>query len=104
MSSLTIERGTTTLENMFAMIVFEASALGLSSKKTDSAVLVFPNASFPEIKGISPLAKTSVALYTTIEKEEGTNAIPEPFVVDLWPLHMLTMVPDFKKNVCPASR
>ena len=104
MSSLTFERGTTTLENMLAMIQFEAKALGLSSTQTDCAVFVFPKASFPDIKGISPLAKTSVALYTPIEQEEASNAIPGPFIVDLWALHMLTMVPDFKRNVCPDSR
>ena len=99
-SSFSTERGAESLNNMFGLIRYEAHCLGLTSKQTNSAIFVFPEASFPDIHGIKRIDLTSVALYTKIE-EEGECG---PFVVNLWALELMKMVPTYKKDVCPFTR
>ena len=99
-SSFSTERGAESLPNMFGLIRYEAHCLGLTSKQTNSAVFVFPEATFPDVPGIKQIGMTSVALYTRIDQEKGTG----PFIVNLWALELLEMIPDYKKKVCPFTR
>ena len=107
-SSLTTQRGTESVENMFGLIIYEARNLGLSFEQKDTALFVFPKQSFPDVFGIKPTEVTAVALYTKIEVEDGGEVEGGrrggPLVVDLGFLELLAMVPTFKKDVYPFAR
>ena len=99
-SSVCVERGATSLQNLWAMIRYEAEFLGLLSEQRSSALYVFTKPCFPDVQGIEPIHETSVALYTKVN-DEGNHG---PFIVNLWSLELLAGLPDFKKKYCPFTR
>ena len=85
-SSVTAERGSWSVENMFALIRFEAQTLGLCSQQRANGLFIFHPNNFAE--GIQSLSRSSMLLYTEIETEGGDS----PYTVDLWPLEALVQV------------
>ena len=77
-SSISVERGATTLQNLWAMIRYEANSFGLLSEQRSSALYVFTKPCFPDVHGIEPIHLRS----TLFQPFGTTRTFRSPF----WPI------------------